>query len=208
MGARQFVVQEALEITLSCSVNVSWFTPITTVGTSPLAGAEMITRPAPASRCLPALSLSVKNPVDSITTSTPRDRHGNSTGSRSASTMTSLPSTASDLSLISTLPGYFPCVESYFNRCPSVPASVRSFTATTSMRALRIAARKTSRPIRPNPLMATLIAILSTSRSNLNPSADRRRGYAGECDDAPRQLTGRSAPYIITCLRFRSNQRN
>ena len=41
-----------------------------------VAGAEMITFCAPASRCLAASSRLVKKPVDSITTSTPRSPHG------------------------------------------------------------------------------------------------------------------------------------
>src|SRR3546814_13312783 len=46
----------------------------------------MITRGAPASTWAAALSRSVKMPVDSITTSTPRSPHGSAFGPRSAKT--------------------------------------------------------------------------------------------------------------------------
>ena len=50
---------------------------------APLAGADMNTRLAPASRCLPAASLLVKIPVASITTSILRSPQGSFAGSRS-----------------------------------------------------------------------------------------------------------------------------
>ena len=49
-----------------------------------LAGAEMITFLAPPSRWALALVASVKKPVDSMTTSTPRSPHGSCAGSLSA----------------------------------------------------------------------------------------------------------------------------
>ena len=48
-GARQLVVQEALETTFSDGSYVSWFTPTTNMGASAL-GAEMITFLAPPSK--------------------------------------------------------------------------------------------------------------------------------------------------------------
>ena len=45
----------------------SWLTPMTTVMSSPLAGAEMITFFAPAARWPLAFSPSVNRPVDSMT---------------------------------------------------------------------------------------------------------------------------------------------
>ena len=60
-----------------------------------LAGAEMTTFLAPASRWAAALSRSVKKPVDSMTTSTPRSPHGSLPGSRSSRTLISVPSTLS-----------------------------------------------------------------------------------------------------------------
>ena len=59
---------------------------------SPLAGALMITFFAPAVMCAPALSASVKRPVDSRTMSTPRSPHGSVAGSFSLRTLISRPS--------------------------------------------------------------------------------------------------------------------
>ena len=105
-GARQLVVQEAFEMTWCCSGSYSSsLTPMQTVRSGPLAGAEMITLLAPASRCRAALSRPVKRPVLSITTSTPRSLQGRLAGSRSASTRTSAPSTRMWSSCASTVPG-------------------------------------------------------------------------------------------------------
>ena len=52
-----------------------------------------------------------------------------------------------------------PSTESYFSRCASVAALVRSFTATKSISLLPSAARMMLRPMRPNPLMPTFTAI-------------------------------------------------
>ena len=49
IGAKQFVVQEAAEITVSAGVNVFSLTPNTIVGRSFPAGAEITTFLAPAS---------------------------------------------------------------------------------------------------------------------------------------------------------------
>ena len=48
IGAKQFVVQEAAEITVSSGFSVSWFTLYTIVGRSFPAGAEITTFLAPA----------------------------------------------------------------------------------------------------------------------------------------------------------------
>src|SRR6058998_1124321 len=62
-GARQFVVQEALDTMLCLAGSyLSWFTPITIVMSSFLAGAEMMTLRAPACRWALAFSASVKSP--------------------------------------------------------------------------------------------------------------------------------------------------
>jgi hypothetical protein len=66
---------------------------MTTVRSGSVAGAEMTTFFAPASRCLVAPSRLVKMPVDSTTTSTPRSFHGSSAGSRTARPLKPLPST-------------------------------------------------------------------------------------------------------------------
>src|SRR3954468_12239427 len=121
-GARQFVVQDALEMT-SCwdGSYLSKLTPSTTVMSTPLAGAEMMTFLAPPAMCFAAFSRSVKKPVDSTTTSTPRSPHGRLPGSRSASTLSSLPSTLRPESVASTSPpGYGPRIESYLTNAARV----------------------------------------------------------------------------------------
>src|SRR5918999_1462949 len=175
-GARQLVVHDALEMMwwLSASYVSSKLTPSATVASGSVAGAEMITFLAPASRCLAASSRLVNRPVDSITTSAPRSPHGSAAGSRSASTLTSRPSIASAPSRTSTVPGNGPKTESYLSRCASVPASVMSLTATTSMSACdSCAARNMVRPMRPNPLIPTRTGISSP----LCVMKRRRRGY-------------------------------
>jgi len=94
-GARQLVVQEALE-TMACRAGsyVSSLTPMQTVRSAPRAGAVMITFFAPPARCALALAASVKKPVASITMSTPRAPHGSLAGSRSARICSSCPSMA------------------------------------------------------------------------------------------------------------------
>src|SRR4051794_13297145 len=114
----------------------------------------MITLRAPASRCLAALSRSVKRPVDSITTSAPTSLHGRSAGSRSENTRSSLPSTTTPVSVASTVPGNGPRIESYLRSAARVFVSVMSFTPTQSMSApWAWAALKTFLPIRPKPLI-------------------------------------------------------
>src|SRR6266851_3074136 len=71
-GARQLVVQEALEMMLCLAGSYfSWLTPMTTVMSSPLAGALMMIFLAPAAIWPLAFSASVNRPVDSMTYSTP-----------------------------------------------------------------------------------------------------------------------------------------
>ena len=130
-GARQFVVQEALE-RMKCFAgsNVFSLTPMTKVPSSPFAGAEMITRFAPAAMCFPAPSRSVYLPEDSMTISTPSFPHGRSAASLHARTWTSLPFTTMAFSFTSTDASKRPCTESYFRRWARVFASVMSLTAT------------------------------------------------------------------------------
>jgi hypothetical protein len=67
-GARQLVVQLAFDTMLCLAASYfSWLTPMTTVMSSPFAGAEMITFLAPAARCPFAFSASVNRPLDSMT---------------------------------------------------------------------------------------------------------------------------------------------
>src|SRR5918994_2616085 len=125
-----------------------------------VAGAEITTFFAPASRCFWAPSRLVKKPVDSSTTSTPRSPHGIAPGSRSESSLTSSPPARMTPPCTSTSPSSGPSVESYLSRCDIVATSPRSFAATISISALRSScARKKFRPIRPKPLIPTRIAI-------------------------------------------------
>src|ERR1700689_3817816 len=57
--------------------------------------------------------------------------------------------------------GRLPRMESYFSRCASVFGSVRSLTATNSRLGSLSEVRSTLRPMRPKPLMPTLIAMIS-----------------------------------------------
>ena len=84
IGATQLVVHEAFDRMFWLPSYDASLMPITTVRSSPLAGAEMTTFLAPALRCFPAESASVKMPDDSMTTSTPRSPHGSDAGSFSA----------------------------------------------------------------------------------------------------------------------------
>ena len=175
-GPRQFVVHDAFEITSWEPSYLSSLTPITTVMSSPLAGAEMITFFAPASRCLAAASRLVNRPVDSITTSTPRSFHGSCAGSRTARPLKPLPSTTISSSVAETSPGNRPRIESYFSRCASVLLSVMSLTPTISMSDVPAAfcaatARQKLRPIRPNPFTPTRTVMFSRSSMNCSSVA-------------------------------------
>src|SRR3954453_1217762 len=175
-GARQLVVQDALEMTwwLSGSYTSPKLTPSTTVASGSVAGAEMITFCAPASRCLAASSRLVNRPVDSITTSAPRSPHGSCAGSFSASPLTSRPSIASAPSRTSTVPLKGPKTESYLSRCASVPASVMSLTPTISMSASdSCAARNTLRPMRPKPLIPTRTDMKRSLSTGAERGSDR-----------------------------------
>ena len=68
IGARQFVVHDALEMMFWLPSYMSSLTPSTMVMSSSVAGAEMITFFAPASRWPLAFVALVKMPVDSTTT--------------------------------------------------------------------------------------------------------------------------------------------
>jgi len=84
-GAKQLVVQEAIEITWSLTCNSASFTLKTIVLVdSSLAGALIITFLAPACTWANASSPLVKRPVDSMTTSIPNLLQGNLLGSFSA----------------------------------------------------------------------------------------------------------------------------
>src|SRR5215831_5136129 len=149
---------------------------------SPLAGAEMITLRAPAARWARASSALVNRPVDSTTTSTPRSAQGRADGSRSARTRISWSPVLIASPSASTSTSSVPSTVSYFSRCASVAASVRSLATTISSPAPAAApactARQKLRPIRPNPLMPTrtVTAVFSSLCSCL-PRARGSRGH-------------------------------
>ena len=122
----------------SLALKVSSFTPITKVASTLVAGAEMTTLDAPASRWAAAFSPSVKMPVDSTTTSTPRSDQGRALGSRSAKKRTVWPATLIPSPTTSTSSPSLPWVESNRRRWAKVSGDPRSFTATTSMSALAL----------------------------------------------------------------------
>ena len=161
IGATQFVVHEALD-TMWCAAGsyASSLTPITIVMSSSLAGAEMMTFFAPASRCALAVGPVVNRPVDSITTSTPRSLHGSLAGSRSARILIDLSPTRMVSPDTDTSSARVPSTVSYLSRCAIVATSPRSFAATISMPrspSAALAARQKLRPMRPKPLIPTRI---------------------------------------------------
>ncbi len=164
-GARQFVVHEAFEMTRCSFVSLSSLTPKTTVRSAPSDGAETITRLAPAVRCAAALSREVKMPVHSIATSTPRALCGNSAGFLIAVTLIVWPPVLIVSPSTTTSAGKRPCTLSKRRRCAFVSTGPRSLIATTSMslRPDSTMARRTLRPMRPKPLIATLTAIVQNS---------------------------------------------
>ena len=167
-GARQFVVHDALEITVCCAGSyAASLTPRQTVRSASPDGAEMTTRLAPPSRCPAAASRPVNTPVDSMTTSTPWSAHGISAGSRTSSFLTSLPSTENPPLLTFTSLRSVPPTESCLSRKAIVSLSPNgSFTATSSTpaRSPRSSrARWKERPIRPYPLIPTRTVIRCAS---------------------------------------------
>src|SRR5258708_5565979 len=168
IGARQLVVQEALEIMLCFAGSyLSWLTPSTRVTSSFFAGAEMMTFFTVPRRCFLASSALVKCPVDSITTCAPTLSHGSAPGSRSLKTLIVLPSTVMPSGPAETLLGRLPSTESYFSSSARVFRSVKSLTTTISRFESCNAVRKTFLPIRPNPLIPTLMAILPPNKTQL-----------------------------------------
>src|SRR6266567_2765076 len=180
-GARQFVVHEALETTLCFEGSyVLSFTPRTKVASGPSAGAEIITFFTGARRCFFASTPLVKRPVDSTTMSAPTDAQLISAGSFTLKTLKLLPSTAMVSSVCVTLCGRLPRTESYFKRCARVFASVMSLTATNWMSLSSSAVRMMLRPMRPKPLMPTLMGITSSDGVSEIAVAQKRITSAGE----------------------------
>ncbi len=165
---------------------------------SPLAGAEMMTFDAPASTCLRASSADVNIPVDSTTTVAPTDAQGRSAGSLSAKTGIDVPSTTIAFSAASTGTSMRPRTESYFNRCASVVVSVRSLMPTISTSApLLSRARKKLRPIRPNPLIPTLMVTQSPRIAVMVVPAGERHEIRCPPSALVRRVLGRDNAYIL-----------
>ena len=152
-GARQLVVHEAFEITVSEALSTPSLTPMTTVlSTSLSPGAEMMTFLAPAVMCAEAFALEVNRPVHSSTTSTPSSPQGSLAGSRSAQTLMRSPLTTRSPPSTVTVPGNLPWAVSYWVRWALVSASPRSLIATMVISLVRLAsysARRMLRPMRP-----------------------------------------------------------
>ena len=115
IGAKQFVVQEALETITSDDLILLWFTPITNIGAS-ADGAEIATFFAPAWICKLAFSIVVKIPVHSATTSTLHSFHFISRGFLSAVTRIFFPFTTKLFPETLIEASHFPWTESYFNK--------------------------------------------------------------------------------------------
>src|SRR4029077_20406827 len=132
------------------------------VASGPSAGAEMITFFTGARRCFLASAPLVKRPVDSTTMSAPTEAQSISAGSFTLKTLKLRPLTAMESSAYVTLCGKLPRTESYFKRCARVFESAVSLTATHEMSLSSIAVRMMLRPMRPKPLMPTLMGITSS----------------------------------------------
>src|SRR5688572_6798719 len=145
-----------------------------------LAGAEMITFLTEPRMCFLASSALVNNPVDSTTRSTPSEGQSIFAGSLSLKTRIDSPSTVTASALEPTVAFKLPSTESYFSKCASVFGSVMSLTATISMSLSAAVARNRLRPIRPNPLIPTLIVIVSpVIASNYAPCANQKYTQIG-----------------------------
>src|SRR3954471_11403486 len=153
------------------------------VASAPSEGAETSTRLAPAVRWADALALALKMPVHSIAISTPSSFHGSFDGSRSAETLIlPLPRLIESPSTV-TMPGNRPCTESKRSRWALVSTGPRSLMPTTSisLRPDSAMARKILRPMRPNPLIATRIAMLvSPSIAGAVPAETFHEGLTAE----------------------------
>src|SRR3989344_9061129 len=159
-GIKQFVVQLALSTISSFLSSALSLTPSTmlVIGSSPFAGAEIITFLAPAFRCAAASPFFVKSPVHSRTTSIFISFQGSfETSSLWFSSFILLPFTTSSFPFPSTLPSNFPCTESYLKRTSADFASLTPLIATHSIFLLSTPHLSASLPILPKPFIATLI---------------------------------------------------
>merc|ERR1719218_571528 len=162
IGARPLVVHDAHETTCIDSGSYSSvLTPTTMVGVSAsLAGAEMITFFAPPSTCFMQPSVVVKAPVDSQTYSTPASLQGISVGSRVAESVTGRPLILRPPSISSIVPSFLEkrpwtvsCSSKYF----IYSGDIGELMCLRTKSSRSIAMRATWRPMRPKPLIPSLI---------------------------------------------------
>ena len=168
-GATQFVVQEAFEMMWCCSGSYSPSLTPRTMREVRDRWPGRRSRPSwrrPA-RCFSASARFVKRPVDSIATSTPSSAQGRSAGSRSETNLISCPPTVIESSPASTGTssvaehGVVPEQVRHRLRVADVVRRPRS----RSRRPAASWARRKFRPMRPKPLIPTLVfAISSPSR--------------------------------------------
>merc|ERR1719310_1656494 len=157
-GARPLVVHEAQETTFISVLYSSVLTPMTMVGVSAsLAGAEMITFFAPPSTCFKQPSVVVKAPVDSQTYSTPVLLHGISVGSRVADRVTGRPLILRPPSVSSTVPSKRPWTVSCSSKYFIYSGDIGELMCLRTKSSRSIAILATWRPMRPNPLIPSLI---------------------------------------------------
>merc|ERR1719235_2789685 len=203
-GARPLVVHEAQETTFISVLYSSALTPMTMVGVSAsLAGAEMITFFAPPSTCFKQPSVVVKAPVDSQTYSTPALVHGISVGSRVAERLTGRPLILRPVSVISTVPSKRPWTVSCSSWYFIYSGDIGELMCLRTKSSRSMAMRATWRPMRPKPLIPSLIGasgfvewttveslwpasgVGSRKRPGLWAAAARKAGTAARLSAAP-----------------------
>eukprot|EP00701_Giardia_intestinalis_P001219 XP_001705043.1 Hypothetical protein GL50803_20836 [Giardia lamblia ATCC 50803] len=160
-GARQFVVQEALEMTfIVLGSYVSRLQPQTNIGAS-ADGAEMMTRLQPPVIWSSASFFVVKRPVHSSTMSTWVLPHGISSGFIDLKTEILFPLTVMESSEWAMVPSKRPCTVSYLSMYSMYSQSVKgSLIATTWTPSMFRDALRAILPMRPNPLIPRRIGIL------------------------------------------------
>ena len=129
------------------------------MGTPPFAGADIMTRFAPAVRCFSASSFLVKSPVHSRAISHDFSFHLRFAGSRSLITGIFLPFMDKKSSPEDTAPSNLPCAESYLNRCAMRSVEIKSLMPTHSISSMELMILSVSLPILPKPLMPIFNAI-------------------------------------------------
>jgi len=126
---------------------------------------------APACRCLPAPSLEINTPVPSMTRSMFSAAHGSCVGSRDETILIGLPLTEMvESSTMRTSALKVPSVESYLSRwlaCLTPPESLMTVTLSSDSGPRPSTQRRKLRPMRPKPLIATLIFFLATTSVRL-----------------------------------------